>query len=76
MHVRVIQVALNLLRYGKGRPQCVPLQKSLAAAIQAAARVAPPTASAALDFLRFTESQLADAAAARHSGSASAGMDR
>jgi len=69
-------VALNLLRYGRGRPQSVPLQKGLAAAIRAATVAAPPTAIAALDFLRFTESQLAEAASLRRRSSPASGADR
>lgn len=69
-------MALNLLRYGRGRPQSVPLQKGLAAAIRAATVAAPPTAIAALDFLRFTESQLAEAVSSQRSSSPASGADR
>ena len=72
-----MQVSLNLLRYGRGRPASVPLQRGLAAAVRAAAVADPPTAVATLDFLRYTESLLADAASVLRSGCAvAASADR
>lgn len=64
-------MSINMLRHGLGRSQSVPLQQGLAAAIRAAASASPATAVAAVDFLRYTESQLAEALAARHSNSSS-----
>ena len=65
-----MQVSINMLRYGLGRSQSVPLQLGLAAAIRAAATASPATAVAAVDFMRYTESHLAEALAERHSSSA------
>lgn len=65
-----LQVSINMLRYGLGRSQSVPLQLGLAAAIRAAATASPATAVAAVDFMRYTESHLAEALAERHSSSA------
>lgn len=62
-----LQVSINMLRHGLGRSQSVPLQLGLAAAIRGAAVASPSTAVAAVDFLRYTESHLAEALAARHS---------
>jgi hypothetical protein len=60
-----------MLRHGLGRSQSVPLQLGLAAAIQAAATASPATAVAAVDFMRYTESHLAEALAERRSSTAS-----
>jgi hypothetical protein len=70
MSIRTLQVSINMLRYGLGRSQSVPLQLGLAAAIRAAATASPATAVAAVDFMRYTESHLAEALAERHNSSA------
>jgi hypothetical protein len=65
-----LQVSINMLQYGLGRSQSVPLQLGLAAAIRAAAAASPATAVAAVDFMRYTESHLAEALAERRSSAA------
>ena len=66
----LLQVSINMLRYGLGRSQSVPLQLGLAAAIRAAATTSPATTVAAVDFMRYTESHLAEAMAERRSSTA------